>query len=83
MLEIVNELNLQVDGHKLWQEYLGYKSFVTGLPSQSLSVAAQVMHCPENRETMAVAYPIISSILARIAVLPASSRKIIFQYEKN
>ena len=34
------------------------------------------MHCPENKETMAHAYPIILSILARIAVLPASSAQV-------
>ena len=76
MLEIAEELQLQVDGHKLWQEYLGYKSFVANLPSPSIEVAVQVMHSPENKETMAVAYPIISSILARIAVLPASSAQV-------
>ncbi len=31
------------------------------------------MLSPSNKETMAVAYPLISDILARIAVLPASS----------
>ena len=29
-----------------------------------------------NRETLTVAYPLISSILARIAVLPASSAQV-------
>ena len=75
MLEIGD--TLQIDGHKLWQEYTGYKSFVQSLPMPwSVEVAAHVMHSPANRETMAVAYPLISNILGRIAVLPASSAQV-------
>ena len=68
---------LQIDGHKLWQEYTGYKSFVKSLPEpHCLEVAVKVMYSPANRETLTVAYPLISSILARIAVLPASSAQV-------
>ncbi|KAI6651842.1 Zinc finger protein [Oopsacas minuta] len=75
MLEIGD--TLQIDGHKLWQEYTGYKSFVQSLPMPwSVEVAVHVMHSPPNRETMAVAYPLISNILGRIAVLPASSAQV-------
>ena len=65
---------LQIDGHKLWP---GYKSFVKSLPEpHCLEVAVKVMYSPANRETLTVAYPPISSILARIAVLPASSAQV-------
>ena len=75
MLEIGD--SLQIDGHKLWQEYIGYKSFVNSLPQpRSIEVAVKVMHSPANREALAVAYPLISSILARIGVLPASSAQV-------
>ena len=68
---------LQIDGHKLWQEYTGYKSFVKSLPEpHCLEVAVKAMYSPGNRETLTVAYPLISSILARIAVLPASSAQV-------
>jgi len=43
MLEIGE--SLQIDGHKLWQEYIGYKSFVNSLPQpRSIEVAVKVMH---------------------------------------
>lgn len=75
MLEIGEKLH--IDGHKLWQEYIGYKSFVESLPSPvCLETAIHVMYSPANREAMALAYPLISSILARIAVLPASSAQV-------
>ena len=68
---------LHIDGHKLWQEYIGYKSFVESLPSPvCLETAIHVVYSPANREAMALAYPLISSILARIAVLPASSAQV-------
>ena len=75
MLEIGEKL--QIDGHKLWQEYMGYKSFVESLPRLlSVDVAVHIMHTPPNEEAMTVAYPLISSILAHIAVLPASSAQV-------
>ena len=36
----------------------------------------EFLHSPSNKETMAVAYPLISDILAQIAVLPASSAEV-------
>ena len=75
MLELGEKL--QVEGHKFWQEYIGYKSFVKSLPRPlCLDVAVHVMHSPMNKEAMTVAYPLISSILACIAVLPASSTQV-------
>ena len=42
----------------------------------TLDTSIHVMYSPANREAMALAYPLISSILARIAVLPASSAQV-------
>lgn len=65
---------LQIDGHKLWQE--GYKSFAESLPQPlSVEVAVGIMHAPQNKEAMTVAYPLISNILARIAVLVYGMRR--------
>ena len=74
MLE-VGEM-LSIDGHKLWQEFTGYKSLVKTLAKERLEAAVKFLHSPSNKETMAVAYPLISDILARIAVLPASSAEV-------
>ena len=74
MLE-VGEM-LSIDGHKLWLEFTGYKSLVQTLPKERLEVAVKFLHSPSHKETMAVAYPLISDILARIAVLPASSAEV-------
>ena len=75
MLEIGEKLH--IDRHKLWQEYIGYKSFIESLPNPvCLETAIHVMYSPANREAMALAYPLISSILAWIAVLPASSAQV-------
>ena len=39
------------------------------------SSVVHAMHLPQNREAMQLAYPLISNILVRIAVLPDSSSK--------
>ena len=36
----------------------------------------KLLHSPSNKETMTVTYPLISDILTRIAVLPASSAEV-------
>ena len=46
------------------------------LPKERLEAAVKFLHSPSNEETMAVAYLLISDILARIAVLPASSAEV-------
>ena len=70
----MHEFRLSQD-HQI--QYIAYKSFVVSLPRPlCLDVAVHVMHSPANKEAMAVAYPLISSILARIAVLPASSAQV-------
>ena len=45
------------------------------LPIERLEAAVKFSHSPSNKETMAVAYLLIS-VLARIAVLPASSAEV-------
>ena len=42
---------LHIDGHKLWQEYIGYKSFVESLPSPvCLETAIHVMYSPTEKQ---------------------------------
>ena len=67
-----------VDGKKLWQEFLSYRFFAQNLPEISVAVAVQTIFDPSNKEALATAYkyPLISSILARIAVLPATSANV-------
>ena len=71
----INELGdlMGVDGKKLWQEFLAYKSFAKSLPEVSVAAAVQTIFDTGNKEALTTAYPLISNILARIAVLPASS----------
>ena len=73
MLEIGE--SLQIDCHKLWQQYIGYKSFFNSLPQpRSVEVAGHAL--TSKLRNVGNAYPLISSILARIAVLPASSAQV-------
>lgn len=67
---------LPIDGHKLWLEFSAYQSLVERLPKATITSAMQAMYCPDNKETMNVAYPVISDILARISTLPASSAEV-------
>ena len=64
---------LQEDGHKIWLEFTGYKSFVEALPEpRSLLSTIHAMYTTQG-EVLHTSFPLISKILARIAVLPASS----------
>lgn len=67
---------MQVDGNQLWQEYTVYKSFVKNLPELSIIAAVKAMHSFSSRETMKVAFPILFDLLAKVAVLPASSAQV-------
>ena len=71
----INELGnlMGVDGRKLWQEFLAYRCFAKNLPELSVEAAVQTIFDPGNKEALTTAYPLISNILAHIAVLPASS----------
>ena len=56
---------LQIDGQKLWLE---------SVPEpQSLLSTIHAMYRKENQAVFQTTFPLISCILARIAVLPASS----------
>ncbi len=70
----VSEL-LMVDGHKLWQDFAAYKSLVKTIPNPTTRVlpVVEFLHSPSNKEAMSSAYPMISDIVAWIAVLPAAS----------
>ena len=65
-----------VDGRKLWQEFLAYRALAKSLPELSVEAAVQTIFDPGNKEPLTTAYPLISNILARIAVLPASSAQV-------
>ena len=59
---------------------------IESLPSPvCLETVIHVMYSPANREAMALAYPLISSILAQIVALPASSAQVerLFCREKD
>ena len=71
ILELASTMGM--DGHKLWNEFLAYHFLASSLTPQSLECALTVMWKSDNRQTMLAAYPLITSLLARIAVLPASS----------
>ena len=57
-------------GAKLWNEF---QSFVSKLDPPTLQQAVMEMWHPTYRSTMVTAYPLISKLLARMIVLPASS----------
>ena len=46
------------------------------LPDLSVAAAVQTIFDPRNEEVLATAYPLISNILAHIAVLPASNANV-------
>lgn len=67
---------LGLDGPRLWNEFMSYKSFALSLHPVSLHQAVFEMWHPDRHETMAAAYPILSPLLARLIVLPASSAEV-------
>ena len=75
----INELaeHFELDGAQLWSEYLIFKSFVKNLsvPSEvtpTEAVSSAILGS-SNRGTMSTLFPLISDLLARLVVLPASS----------
>ena len=74
----MNELRdlMGVDGKKVWQKFLLYRYFAQNLPELSVAAAVQTIFDPSNKEALATAYPLISNILARIAVLPAANANV-------
>ena len=53
-----------------------YRFFAQNLPEVSVAAAVQTIFDPSNKEVLATAYPLISNILARIAVLPAANANV-------
>ena len=45
-----------MDGHKLWNEFIAYRSLASSLTPQSLKHALTVMWNSDNRQTMLAAY---------------------------
>ena len=50
-----------------------YRCFANEISPSTLEQAVLVMWHPTNREAMKCTYPLISDLLARISVLPATS----------
>jgi len=63
-------------GKKAVAGVLSYRCFAQNLPELSVAAAVQTVFDPSNKEVLATAYPLISNILACIAVLPASSANV-------
>ena len=65
---------MSIDGLKLWQEFIVYRSFAQRYPD--ISAVVKQVWVIANKEAMTCAFPLISDLLARLAVLPASSAHI-------
>ena len=76
--ELIFELDslVTLDGAHFCNGFLAYKSFALSLNPRTLHRAVFQMWHPDKRATMAAAYSIISELLARICVLPASSAEV-------
>ena len=74
MLELATHFDL--DGPQLMCEFQAYQSFVSSTKSDSMRGVVASFWQPSCRETMAAAYPLLSDIIARVAVLPASSAEV-------
>ena len=74
MLELASHFHL--DGPQLMCEFGAYQSYVSSSKCESMrEIVASFWH-PSCRETMTAAYPLLSDIIARVAVLPASSAEV-------
>ena len=74
ILELASLLGL--DGACLWNEFLSYKSFADSLDPKTLHQAVFEMWHPDRHDTMTAAYPLLTQLLARVVVLPASSAEV-------
>ncbi len=72
--------HFKLDGPKLWQEFLIYRSFAQNLPvpqgQTPIEAAAQAILGPANKEAMFVSFPLTSDLLARLIILPAGSAQV-------
>ena len=71
VMELAHEFGMS--SAKLWNEFQSYQSFVSRLDPPTLQQAVMEMWHPTFRSTMVTAYSLISKLLARKIVLPASS----------
>ena len=74
VFELASEIG--VDGSALWNEVRSYKSLAATIEPQDISGAVKFMWNETNRQAMTKAYPLISNLLVRLAVLPASSAEV-------
>lgn len=83
ILELTSLLGL--NGACLWNEFLSYKSFADSLDPKTLHQAEFEMWHPDRHDTMTAAYPLLTQLLVRVAVLPASSAEVksVLHYEQN
>ena len=69
-----------LDGAQLWSEYLIYKSFTKHIHTPSgltpVEVVTNAILNFSSRDTMSALFPLISDLLARLAVLPAASAQV-------
>ena len=73
-LDITNlAVMFSLPASKLWNEYQSYTSFASRLDPPTMEQAVKEMWHPLHRDSMLIAYPLISKLLARTIVLPASS----------
>ena len=74
VFELASEIGL--DGSALWNEVRSYRSLAATIAPQGISGAVKFMWNETNRQAMSKAYPLISNLLVRLAVLPASSAEV-------
>ena len=65
-----------MDGPKLWSEFRSYISLVSDLEPKTLSKAVHELWCRPEASGLRLTFPLTSSLLARIVVLPASSAEV-------
>ena len=79
MLELAEYF--QVDGDQLWSEFLVYRLFAKNINITTVmtpfQVVAKEILSPAKRETMSYLLPLISDLLARLAVLPATNAEVV------
>ena len=69
-------MHFGIDGPKLWDEFRSYRQLVTTMEDRTLAQAVKEICHPSNREAMLACYPLLANLLARVAVLPASSAEV-------
>ena len=68
--------DFDIDGSKLWDEFRSYQELVATTEDKTLAHAFIEIWHSSNREAMLVCHPLLANLLARVAVLPASSAEV-------